>query len=171
MGDVNPSEIINRVDLFTSLSAAERARVADACARRVYQPGEVICREGDHGTTAYVVGSGEVEVEAGTPPVRVARMGSGTYFGEMSLLTGMPRTATVRARTLCEILELGRPVFMRLFATNVALAESISQTIAARNYERTTMLERRPVTAEAVPPPESTPHADLFARIRKVFGL
>lgn len=64
-----------------------------------YAAGEIICREGDSGRDLFIVQEGEVEVvkHVGDREVPLSRLGRGAFFGEMSLLEGLPRNATVRA--------------------------------------------------------------------------
>jgi len=165
------AEIVGRVDIFSSLPDKDRRVLAAAGVPRQFQAGHTVCKEGDRGTTFYAVGSGQLEVHAGVPPMIVDRIGPGSYFGEMSLLTGMPRTATIKAATACELVELDRPVFMRLFASNIALADTVSRAIVARNQNRTRKLAIRPDAPAPARADAASEHADLFSRIKKVFGL
>ena len=78
--------------------------------------GERIVTEGDEGQSYYAMISGKASVRAGQPPVEIASLSSGSGFGEMSLLTGEPRAATVVAVDDCVLLELDREA---LFADGV----------------------------------------------------
>jgi small-conductance mechanosensitive channel/CRP-like cAMP-binding protein len=88
-------ETLAHVPVFEVLSVGSRARIAAASREHLFTSGEQIVRQGDPGQELYVIVSGEVGVLA--DGVEVARLGPGGFFGEMSLLTGEPRAATVVA--------------------------------------------------------------------------
>jgi NADH dehydrogenase len=87
--------------------------------RAHFEPDEIIVREGDRADRLYVVVDGEVEVVregAGTATPPVAVLGPGDSFGEIALVKGSPRTATVKSRTPVNVLTLDRDTFQALFA-------------------------------------------------------
>jgi CRP-like cAMP-binding protein len=88
-------DVLRRVPIFDVLSEASRARVAAMSTERLFTAGEEIVRQGDAGQELFVVVKGSVAVQVGGQ--EVARLGPGGFFGEMSLLTGEPRSATVVA--------------------------------------------------------------------------
>ncbi len=96
----------------------------------------------------------------------VARIQPGGFFGEMSLLTGDPRSATVTAATDCELLEIRADAFRRVVLPDPALVERITSAVTARRAEleshRTTRASRH-AAAEA-------PHTFL-ARVRQFLRL
>jgi CRP-like cAMP-binding protein len=97
-----------RVPIFSDLSRDAFVALTRAMALRRVKEGEVVLQEGDGGTSFYVVASGSVAVsrrdEQGGVVV-LARLGEGAFFGEMALLSGAPRSATVVATTPAELLE------------------------------------------------------------------
>jgi len=88
-------EAIRRVPIFEVLSDASRARIAGASQERLFTAGEEIVRQGDAGQELFVIVDGEVAVRV--DGLEIARLAPGGFFGEMSLLTGEPRSATVVA--------------------------------------------------------------------------
>jgi hypothetical protein len=98
------------IPLFSDLTASEFIAVALLLVRRVAKAGEVIVQEGDPGDSMFIVSTGEVRAtirrEGGEIPV--ATMRDGDFFGEMAVLSGEPRTATVTAVKSTELLELSR---------------------------------------------------------------
>ncbi len=98
------------IPLFSDLTASEFIAVALLLVRRVAKVGEVIVREGDPGDSMFIVSTGEVRAtvlrDGGQLPV--ATMRDGDFFGEMAVLSGEPRTATVTAVKSTELLELSR---------------------------------------------------------------
>jgi small-conductance mechanosensitive channel/CRP-like cAMP-binding protein len=86
---------LGRVPVLEVLSESSRARIAAMSREELFTQGEQIVRQGDPGQELYVIVDGEVAVQA--DDVEIARLGPGGFFGEMSLLTGEPRAATVVA--------------------------------------------------------------------------
>lgn len=110
--------VVLKADLVEKLSfleGASRELIHDLCAHLqpvVFMPGEVIVRQGEYGRHVYFVSSGSVRVEDGTGAV-IRTLGEGDFFGELSLLTRQPRTATVRAAEYCDLYTLDRETFRR----------------------------------------------------------
>jgi len=98
------------IPLFSDLTTSEFIAVALLLVRRVAKVGEVIVREGDPGDSMFIVSTGEVRatILRDGRQVPVATMKDGDFFGEMAVLTGEPRTATVTAVKSTELLELSR---------------------------------------------------------------
>jgi hypothetical protein len=98
------------IPLFSDLTAQEFIAVAILLSRRVAKVGEQIVREGDPGDSMFIVSTGEVRatVLRGGQQVPVATLRDGDFFGEMAVLSGEPRTATVTAVKATELLELSR---------------------------------------------------------------
>lgn len=95
--------------LFEMLSNQELEYVADLSRPRHFQAGATIFEEGELGDSLYVIASGEVEIvrrDASGAPHGLAVLGPREFFGEMSLIDKEYRSATVRARTDCELLHL-----------------------------------------------------------------
>lgn len=85
-----------------------------------FAAGEIVVRQGDLGDKLYIVKAGEVEVlktREGGVEERVATLKAGEYFGEMALLTGAQRTATVRSLTPLDVMVVGREDFLALIAS------------------------------------------------------
>lgn len=112
---------LEKVPILQHLTKYERITVADALESYVYQPGEVIVRQGEPGDKFYIIVSGEVRCEqtasVGTEAaktVEVARLGASAYFGEIALLTNRPRAATVTAVGDVKCVGLDRDRFTRV---------------------------------------------------------
>ncbi|MEZ5461160.1 cyclic nucleotide-binding domain-containing protein [Dokdonella sp.] len=98
--------------------------------------GQAVFSEGDPGQTLYVIESGVVEIflaARGTDPV--ARLGPGEFFGELSMLSGQPRSASAIAREPTRLLRIEREAFPGLLADNVEIAISLMQTLAQRHLD------------------------------------
>lgn len=99
---------------------------------------EKMVEQGAVGDSMFILVNGSAGVNVrhnGEPPMQVATLHGGDYFGEMSLLTGEPRTATVVAQTDCEVLEIQKPVFAEILQNNPDLLQRLSELLAQRRLE------------------------------------
>lgn len=121
--------ILADVPLFAGLPPARLEAAMRSASLRSIQPTEVVIRQGDQADRFYVIVDGEVEVTqvpaeaAGqsAEPVVLRRMGAGEFFGEIGLLSGVPRTATVTALTDGQLLALERQPFEDLVSAGPGL--------------------------------------------------
>ncbi|MGE3472197.1 MAG: cyclic nucleotide-binding domain-containing protein, partial [Vicinamibacterales bacterium] len=123
---------LGAVDLFAELDDIERVRLADACQEHLYGAGERIVRQGDAGESMFVVLEGRVRITLEPSGQEVAVTSTGGFFGEMSMLTGDPRTATVTALTDATLLEITAERFRDLAVRRPGLVEHVSTTVSAR---------------------------------------
>jgi len=167
-GEVDPGarqsereRLLSTVDLFASLGAEQRQEIAAATTARVYGNGEAIVRQGQPGDSMFVVGSGSAVVVLEPDRREVATIERGGYFGEMSLLTGEPRTATVVARGDTIVLEIDADLFRTLGAVNPQAVEQIAMAAVTRRIELDRIRSASPGTVVADAP------ASFVARMRK----
>jgi small-conductance mechanosensitive channel/CRP-like cAMP-binding protein len=158
-------EVLRRVAVFSSLSSDVREQLARATTRGLFAAGEIIVRQGESGSSMFVVASGEAVVRLEPQNQEVARIGPGGFFGEMSLLTGAPRNATVRTAVDSELLEITGAAFRQFVLANPAVVEQIGVAVANRRAE----LEERRATGSAAAHVEP-PHT-LIDRIRHYLHL
>jgi small-conductance mechanosensitive channel/CRP-like cAMP-binding protein len=121
-----------RVDLFAVLDDAARAQLAARTMERMYGAGEVIVRQGDTGRSLFVVHRGEVVVRLEPDGREVARTHPGGVFGEMSLLTGDPRTATVAAARDSVVLEIDADALRDVVLSRPDAIAAISRLVIER---------------------------------------
>ncbi len=131
-GQEMAAEALASAALFQALSNEERAALASLAVPRVYGSGQTVVREGEAGDSMFVVSRGSVRVTVGEAGAEVATIGPGGYIGEMSLLTGDPRTATVSAAGDCLLLEIGAADFRRLALTHPLVVEQVTAVVAER---------------------------------------
>lgn len=168
--------LLGQVDLFRELEPAVLERLARAAALRHYDRHETLVEEGKGGDSLFVVERGRVLVSksgtsVGTGTVELASLGPGSFFGEMSLLTGEPRSATVTADGPCEVLELSKEALAPILEEDPRLAEVVSAAIAARQASTAATFEtRRGRTREAGAGPAEA-EASVLDRIRAFFKL
>jgi tetratricopeptide (TPR) repeat protein len=97
--------------LFGELTELEYLKLIDLMEIRTFQPGEIVVREGNPGDSMFIICNGDVSVvtkDKSGKDVQLADLSEGDFFGEVSLLTGRPRTATIYAISYTEALELKR---------------------------------------------------------------
>jgi small-conductance mechanosensitive channel/CRP-like cAMP-binding protein len=123
------------VALFDVLTPEQHRALASASEDRLYGDGEEIVRQGEAGNELFVVVEGEVEVLAGDPPSRITALGPGKFFGEMSLLTGAPRNATVRAIGGCRLVSVGHAALKGVFHEHPELFERMGMVLAERTMQ------------------------------------
>lgn len=103
-------EAVAAIPFFSPLGAEERKKLVDAAALHVFNAGEMVIREGDPGRSIYVILDGEVRVftrDHRGQELELAVIGASQFFGEMSFLTGEPRSGSVAAVDTSVIVELG----------------------------------------------------------------
>jgi CRP/FNR family cyclic AMP-dependent transcriptional regulator len=101
---------------------------------KVYKSGDAIVCQGDIGSCLYVIQDGEVEVVRSDngKTVRLAVLGQGEFFGEISLFSKESRTATVRALGDARVMTVDKKIFFRRIQEDITLAFRIFQTMADR---------------------------------------
>jgi len=159
-------ESLRRIGVLQILSPEQIGRLAEEGSERVYAAGDPVIRQGDQATSMFVIMSGRVDVSArqdDTPSVRLATLEPGDYFGEMSLMTGAPRSATVIPQVETRLLEVGKESFRRILAAQPDLVEKLAAALQVRSQERS-----RAMAASDRPIPETQ---DFFRRIREFFSM
>lgn len=156
--------LLAAVDLFASLDETQRATIAAETRSMEFGDGETIVQEGDSGRTMYIVVSGAVAVKLESTGTIVATIKQGGYFGEMSLLTGDPRTASVVACGDVRVLELDVEVFRRMSEASPQIIEQIGVAAATRRAELNAARDSARMSAVVEAP------ATLLARMRRFWG-
>ena len=152
------------VDLFASVPPEMRNQIALAAPMAVYGSGETIVRQGEDGQSMFIVLSGEVRVVLEPNREEVARIQRGGYFGEMSLLTGEPRSATVVAAGDVVVVEIAADLFRRLAAVHPDAIEKIGMAAMVR---RSGLEQMKSMAAETVTVETTT----LMTRMKKFLRL
>lgn len=121
------------VPLFSACSNKELQKIAKASDEIAIEAGRVLVEQDGVGREAYVVVEGEASVKRGNR--RIATLGPGDHFGELALLDGGPRTATVVAETPMKVLVLGQREFAGLLDEVPGLAHKVLANLASRIRE------------------------------------
>lgn len=149
---LSPEQLLRRVDLFDALNDEDFADLVRGLKLRRVPAGQTLVREGEPGRSLFVLVEGLLDVEArdargGVRPL--ARLGPGGVVGEISLLTGSPRTASVTARTDAEVYEIDADAFRPVLERRPALAEELSAIVAQRLQRNAALSEPSPVSTPA----------------------
>ncbi len=157
--------------LFSAFSDEERAVLAERLAERRVRQGATIVRQGDPASTLFFVREGALEVRvanAAGVDVAVNQLGAGDLFGEMSLLTGEPRSASIVALTDAALYELRKEDLSPLLMQRAELGEALAELMTARQRWGRARLEALENVRELEP--RSSP-ARMLSRLRNFFGL
>src|SRR6266404_5541510 len=122
-------EVLSQIPLFSAFNRDELEALAGRFVDVSYRRGDTVCAEGD---TFFVCVSGELEVWGGAPRRIVNRLGPGEFFGEMSLLLGGQRAATVTASRNARLLAVDKAVFEQFFLHNAKVLEAFSRVLSKR---------------------------------------
>ncbi|HVL35644.1 MAG TPA: mechanosensitive ion channel family protein [Burkholderiales bacterium] len=164
-------QALGAVSLFAGLSEAEKSDLAERLQYAPFARGDVITKQGNVAHWLYLVAFGEAEVLYEPPqgaPQPIGTVRAGEFFGEMSLLSGEGRSATVVARTDVECYRLDRASFQQLLAARPELAGEIGRIVSARQTDLAAKREAFALSAAQVRPPEDV---ELFGRIRRFLRL
>lgn len=161
--------VLRMTELFAPLTDAEIERLVEASVLREWRAGATLIHEGDPGESMFVLLQGLLDVrvapiaDGGGDPVRVARLEAGEFFGEMSLLTGEPRRATVEAATPAAALEVTREAIEALMADRPEVGERLADIVARRELETERRRSEQPGND---PDAQAGLAAQLYARMR-----
>jgi CPA2 family monovalent cation:H+ antiporter-2 len=127
---LSPEELVQRFPLFTKLTPEQREVVILHFLPQSAQPGERIIRKGDKADAAYFVSSGDVEVAIDG---RRIHLGPGSFFGEMALISGQPRSAHVTALDYCNLLKLTTRDFAEIMRRYPEIRVQVEEMAAQRD--------------------------------------
>ncbi len=129
--------ILREEPLFECLSDAQIDSLVKEARLNYFGRGERVIQEGAEGASMFVLvrGAARVWVSKNGSSIPVATLSAGDCFGEMSLLTGESRTATVQAESDCYVLEIGKPVMADVIRDSPDCLERLSELLARRKLE------------------------------------
>ena len=161
--------LLRRIELFRAFTTEERAELEQLMRERVLPRGASIVREGEAGRSLFVLAEGALDVTHARDGQEVAldRMVPGDVFGEMSLLTGQPRSASVTAATEAVVFEVDKADLDALLQRRPELAEGLA-TIMANREAHNASRQRTSGRSDAPDPPGRDA---LLRRLRGFFGL
>jgi len=163
-------DALSHAEIFQKLTEGERQTLAGRLVYAPYAAGDTMTRQGAVAHWLYLVSSGEAEVVAENPDgsrTLVNTLRANDIFGEMALMTGAPRRATVIAKTDVECYRLDKQAFADLLAARPAIAEEISHVLTDRQVALETAQRGAGVSAQA----RESQRNELLDKIRNFFGL
>jgi small-conductance mechanosensitive channel/CRP-like cAMP-binding protein len=164
--------ILRSEPLFECLSDEQIQSLVQQSRVSHFGRGERVIREGAEGDSMFVLlrGAAEVSISKNGSVIPVASLKAPDCFGEMSLLTGEPRTATVRAETDCQVMEIGKPVMAELLRAAPDCLERLSELLAKRKMETEGLLKEA-VSNSQTERKEREYTATFLRRLRTFFEL
>ncbi len=156
-------ELIKRIPIFETLSENEILQISEKLIEHEYEKETIIIKQNDAGDSMFILTEGLSEVFISTDSgsnLKVGQLVPGDFFGEMSLLTGEKRMATIIASTDVLIYEIPKDAISRLLNTRIDFADEIANIIVQRQNENATKIKSTEIKAES-----------LLKRIKHFFGL
>ncbi|MDP2827517.1 MAG: mechanosensitive ion channel family protein [Sulfuricellaceae bacterium] len=161
--------LLREIDLFRSFTDSELQTVAERLKHAIFVKGDVMTRQGAIAHWLYIVTEGEADVmletESGYRPVSTIRAGS--FFGEMGMMTGAPRSATVIAKTQVECYRLDKASFEGIIRSRPALAEEITEVLATRQ----TALSQVQQDFSNEKQGQTLRQSEILSKVKSFFGL
>ncbi|MEW6734953.1 MAG: mechanosensitive ion channel family protein [Acidobacteriota bacterium] len=169
-------EAIRTIDLFRTINEAELRELAQHLRYAPFSRGEVMTRQGSEGHWLYIITNGRASVRVAAAPSdngalekEVAQLRIGDFFGEMSLMTGEPRSATVVAVDDVECYRLDKEAFQKILVARPEIAEDISHILAQRRIKLDAVREGLDLEAHSIHVEATQNH--ILGLIRGFFGL
>ena len=164
---------LRRVELFSQMTDEELRVLAERLRYSPFSRGNIIARQGDQKSHwLYIIINGEAEVYLESPGggKRVLRdLGKGSFFGEMGMMTGAPRVASVVAKTDVECYRVDKEMFEEILRARPSIAEEMSHILVSRRAELDTALQD--IDAESAQKEISRQRGEILATIKRFFGL
>ncbi|MCK4671523.1 MAG: mechanosensitive ion channel family protein [Candidatus Aegiribacteria sp.] len=169
------TEILNelrKVELFKLLNDEQILKLAESSSKHLYSKGEALVHQGDSGDSLLIISNGKVEVYISDDSGRkthLADLQEGDYFGEMSLLTGEPRSASVSAVSETEVIVVKKDGLADLLETEPTILEPLSEMLEKRLEDLSSRVMDRAIEEKEHKKPVQKDH--ILGRIRDFFGI
>jgi len=137
------SEAFRNIGLFSICSVSEIREIMSVVAEKHFERGDRIIKQGDLGDFFFIIGQGDVSVWAGegrSADKKIAELKDGDFFGEIALLTGHSRNATIVAETHCHVFMIYRNDFLGMLSRNPELEIKFLKDVEKRVAERSFIL-------------------------------
>jgi potassium efflux system protein len=158
-------DLLRRVTYFDQCTDLELRQLIEYGYRQLFPAGQVVCQENDPGDSFYIILSGAVEVLSQKADQYIATLHEGEFFGEISLLMGTPRTATVKTREDTILFVVERHDLQKLLKEQPNLADQIAQKLSQRQQA---LRDLGLLDDDSL---EQTPFIKIRKRIQVLFGI
>ncbi|MEC4850494.1 MAG: mechanosensitive ion channel, partial [Jaaginema sp. PMC 1079.18] len=165
-------DLLRKVKYFQNFTELELRQLIEIGYRQKLRPESILFREGQPGDAFYIILSGSVEVFAEKVDKHLATLSSGQFFGELALMLGIPRTASVRALEDTVLFAINHKGFSRLLQQHPELAEEIIQELGKHQEElaeRQKQLKEMGLIDRAED--DKNPVIWMRKRLKNLFGL
>jgi small-conductance mechanosensitive channel/CRP-like cAMP-binding protein len=160
---------LSSIEMFDGLTPDELSAICARMTRRLVHAGTPVVRQADTGDSLFVLKEGLLRVSIHNDGIDtiVGQISPGQFFGEMSLLTGAPRSATVQPVVDCMIYEISRNTMLPIMQNRPEIAEQMSHVLALRQLANAPMMNAQGKQEEA----KESLTRQLLGRIRAFFTL
>ncbi len=169
--DIDRTELITRTDLFSKLTPEEVTKLADRVTEKRFTVGSSIVTKGNEGHSMFIIVEGLLnvctEAESDGRSVLVDDLEPGDFFGEMCLLTGCPRTATIIAQTDVVVFEIVHEAINDLLAARPEIATHLADTVARRQQQ---LKKAGQTTVQAVEENEESASQKILDQMKGFFS-
>ncbi|MCS6885354.1 MAG: mechanosensitive ion channel family protein [Acidobacteriota bacterium] len=164
-------EALRKVPLFKTMTEQELSQLAEQLKYSPFAPGEVLTKQGTEGHWLYIITEGEVSVSitVGDVEKEINRLQPGQFFGEMSLMTGQPRSATVTAVSEVICYRLDKGAFQQIVKQRPEIAEDLAEVLALRKLQYDAVFESADQESKSARISET--RMGILNDIRGFFGL
>lgn len=163
---------LRRVELFSAMTDAELKSLAERLRYSPFSRGNIITQQGDERSHwLYIIINGEADVFLSTPDGGkrlINTLGKGSFFGEMALLTGAPRRASVLAKTDVECYRLDKEAFEEILLARPTIADEVSHILAVRTAQLDSAAQDIGATSQR---DLSQSRGEILATIKRFFSL
>lgn len=172
------AEVVDKIDhalkaieLFTTLKPEERRMLAESIDRQEFEEGAIIVRQDDPGDCMYLIAEGNCAVHVIGPrgrEIAIASLKAGEFFGEMSLMTGAARSATIKATSDAVLYRIEKGDMLALLEANPTITTTISEYLARRIDARSSAIAAADISEVIQRPPSA---GQILQRIRSFFRI
>lgn len=163
---------LRNIELFKPLSYDQIDELAASSSKLLFSNGELLVQQGDSGDSLFIISDGEVEIsvsDSAGNKTHLVDLQKGDYFGEMSLLTGEPRSASVTAIHETEVVVVEKRGMAELLKQESSILEPLSAMLEKRVEDLSGRLTDQKVKKKITEQPDRKEH--LIGRIRDFFGI
>lgn len=166
-------EALSKVFFHECLSAPQVERLVGCASMVEFGKGEQLIQQGEEGSSMFVIteGRADVVVDIGGTPRNVAEIGAGDCLGEMSLLTGEKRSATIVALTDMQVVELGKDTLAPIIAESPELLEQLSDMLARRRMQNEGVAAAQAMSSSQLAARQRDYRSNFLNKLQSIFKI